>query len=138
MSDARSAPTPGSAVSAAQSVTVKIPATSANLGPGFDSLGLALEIFTTVRVAASDRLRIEHRGQGAGTVPLDQNNLIYQSFARYFAEIGRPVPTVDLRIATDIPLARGLGSSAAAVVAGLFAANAFAGAGGRPPWAVTI
>lgn len=107
------------------SVRVRIPATSANLGPGFDSLGLALEIFTDVEVTAGDRLRVEHTGEGAGSVPTDEHNLIYQTFARYFAEVGEPVPTVELRVHTEIPLARGLGSSAAAVVAGLFAGDAY-------------
>ena len=121
-----------SAVSAQRSalptVTVRIPATSANLGPGFDSLGLALGIFTTVQVTASDELRIEHAGQGAGIVPLGPDNLIYRSFARYYQAIGRPLPTVHLRVETEIPLARGLGSSAAAVVAGLYAASTFSAA----------
>lgn len=112
-------------LTAGPAVTVRIPATSANLGPGFDSLGLALEIFTTVRVGTSDRLRVDHRGEGEGAVPLDEKNLIYRTFARYFETVGRAVPTVDLAVETEIPLARGLGSSAAAVVAGLYAGSAY-------------
>ena len=118
-------PLPRAQQPAPATVTVRIPATSANLGPGFDSLGLALSIFTTVQVTASDEARIEHAGQGAGIVPLGPENLIYRSFVRYYQAIGQPAPIVHLRVETEIPLARGLGSSAAAVVAGLYAASAF-------------
>lgn len=128
----RPSPADRSPEPAGPAVMVRIPATSANLGPGFDSLGLALEIFTEVWVQPAPALAIEHAGQGAGTVPLDERNLIYQSFARYFQEVGRPTPVVELRVTTEIPLARGLGSSAAAVVAGLFAGSALAATIGEP------
>lgn len=113
-------------------VRARVPATSANLGPGFDSLGLALEIFTEVEVAPYERLLIEHTGYGEGAVPLGASNLIYQSFARYYAAIDRPVPVVRLRVHSDIPLARGLGSSAAAVVAGIYVASVYASRTGDP------
>lgn len=99
---------------------VKVPATSANLGVGYDVMGLAVDLYLNVEFAA--------QAQGVtilGGDPKFQNadNLIYQAFKKGCAAIGKPVPGVQLTIDCDIPDARGLGSSAACIVAGLAGAN---------------
>ncbi|MGV2831057.1 homoserine kinase [Myxosarcina sp. GI1(2024)] len=113
-------------------VTVTVPATTANLGVGFDCLGAALTLynqfeFTTV-AADAKKLNIKVIGDEAARVSLDETNLIYSSFARFYRHIGRTPPNVEIVIKLDIPLARGLGSSATAIVGGLVGANQLAGA----------
>ena len=110
-----------------QSVTIKAPATTANMGPGFDCLGMALDIWNsvTVEVGASG---FEAIGEGSGALPRGGDNLIHRSFRRLYDEIGEPAPQVGARCENAIPLGRGLGSSAAAVASGLMAANALSGA----------
>lgn len=107
------------------SVYVKAPATTANLGPGYDCLGMALDLWNEleVRTLESDELKIHVQGFGEEAVPLDKGNLIYKSIAFLFAEIGRPIPGMVLDCTNNIPLNRGLGSSSAAIVSGLVAAN---------------
>ena len=104
---------------------VRVPATSANLGPGFDCLGLALDLWLEVRAAPADRDRFDYRGEGH--LPDAPTNLIHDGFRRAMAEIGRPAPTVALEVRNPIPLARGLGSSSAALVAGAALADAWSG-----------
>ena len=110
-----------------QPTTIKIPATSANMGPGFDCLGIALDIWNTVAVQTGAR-GFEISGFGADDLPRDSSNLVLASLERVFAELGEPIPD-DLRVVchNDIPLARGLGSSSAALVGGLMAGNEIAG-----------
>ena len=110
-----------------QSVTIKAPATTANMGPGFDCLGMALDIWNsvTVEVGASG---FDAIGEGSGDLPRGGDNLIHRSFRRLYDEIGEPAPPVGARCENAIPLGRGLGSSAAAVASGLMAANALSGA----------
>lgn len=110
-----------------QSVTIKAPATTANMGPGFDCLGMALDIWNsvTVEVGASG---FDAIGEGGGDLPRGGDNLIHRSFRRLYDEIGEPAPQVGARCENAIPLGRGLGSSAAAVASGLMAANALSGA----------
>lgn len=110
---------------AGRTVAVRVPATSANLGPGFDTLGLALSVYDELIVTAfdDDRVEIEVTGQGAGAVPLDASHLVVQAMAHAFASVGRPMPGVRLRAHNVIPHGRGLGSSGAAVVSGLLAAK---------------
>lgn len=103
--------------------TVRVPATSANLGPGFDALGLALDLVNTVRVEPCDRVEVVVEGEGSGELAAGEANLVYQALARGAAHLGAPPPPVRLRCTNAIPLARGLGSSSAAIVAGLLAAN---------------
>jgi homoserine kinase len=109
----------------AGAVTVRPPATSANLGPGFDALGLALELRdeVTVEVTAEPGLSIEVRGEGAQVVPCDENHLIVRSLYTAFAAAG--VRPAGLRVVcvNRIPHGRGLGSSSAAICAGLVAAR---------------
>lgn len=104
---------------------VRVPATSANLGSGLDSLGMALslELKVTYRPAAS--LRVETFGEGANELPHDQSNLIWSSASRlYWESTGSQMPAGIVEAFSEIPVSRGLGSSAAAVVAGLLLASA--------------
>jgi homoserine kinase len=103
-------------------VTVRVPATIANLGPAFDALGIAVSLYNTVELALSSEARVEVHGEGEGRLPDDTHNLVYRAASIVAAECGRPA-TFQIRCRNDIPLARGLGSSAAAIVGGLVAAN---------------
>ena len=113
-------------------VTVAVPATSANLGPGFDALGLALELRDEVRVqVAADgepAVTVEVEGEGAATLPRDASHLVVRAALAAFDDLGVPAPRLRLHCTNRIPHGRGLGSSAAAVVAGVLAARALAGA----------
>jgi homoserine kinase len=97
--------------------TVRVPASSANLGPGFDTLGLALNIYLECAFRRSKSLRIEVSGRDAGAISTDETNLIWQTMAAYGA------PPVELQIRNEIPLGKGVGSSAAAITAGVVMAN---------------
>jgi homoserine kinase len=106
---------------------VRVPATSANLGPGFDALGLALGIYNTVRVAPAPALEIVVAGEGAGALPRDPRNLLWRAACAALERAGVAPPAVRLACDHQIPLARGLGSSSAAIVAGLLVGNRLAG-----------
>lgn len=108
-----------------RTVAVRVPATSANLGPGFDTLGLALSVYDELRVTAlpEGRIEIEVDGAGAGDVPRDASHLVVRAMAHAYASVGRPMPGVRLQAHNVIPHGRGLGSSGAAVVSGLLAAK---------------
>lgn len=110
-------------------VRVMAPATTANLGPGYDCLGLALDLWNRLDVldgaAPGDGgPLVEITGEGAGELAAGPENLVYRAMAFLFQEAGREMPGVRLRCHNDIPLERGLGSSAAAIAGGLVAANA--------------
>jgi homoserine kinase len=108
-------------------VEVRVPASSANLGPGFDSVGLALGLWDTcvATVTESPGLHIEVEGQGAGEVPLDATHLVHRSMLRAWDELGVEPPTgLALRCRNEVPHGRGLGSSATAIVTGVVAAQA--------------
>ena len=114
------------------SIRVKAPATTANLGPGYDCLGMALDLWNWLEVIpAADFVAgchsVEIVGHGAGELATDSSNLIYRSMQFLYQEAGQELPPVRLRCDNEIPLARGLGSSAAAIAGGLVAANALAG-----------
>lgn len=106
-------------------VRVRVPATSANLGPGFDSLGLALGLRDEVEVRAlgSPGVIVEVKGQGAGEVPGDETHLVIRAVRLALDHVGASQSGLHLTCVNRIPHGRGLGSSAAAVVAGLFAAR---------------
>ncbi|MEN6549126.1 MAG: homoserine kinase [Armatimonadia bacterium] len=106
-----------------EQVTVWAPATIANLGPGFDTLGMALSLYNVVELAFADTTTVEIEGEGADTLPRDDTHLILSSAAALAREAGMEVPGWRLRQVNNIPLARGLGSSSAAIVGGLVAAN---------------
>ena len=112
------------------SVTLSVPASAANLGPGFDSLGLALSLRNTLEVrAAPSGIRVLIEGEGKDSLPSDAGNLIVRAMLKVFRLADRPAPGLELRAHNRIPLAAGLGSSAAAIVSGLAAADALTGLG---------
>lgn len=108
-------------------VHVRVPATTANLGAGFDCLGMALTLYNEVEAEEADGLRIEIRGEGVHDLPLDETNLVWRAAQLVFKEVGRWPRGAHLRLTNHIPLESGLGSSAAAVVAGLLVGNALLG-----------
>jgi homoserine kinase len=108
-------------------VLVRVPATSANLGPGFDALGLALGLHNEVILEEADRISVGVEGEGAGRLDDDAKNVVARGVALGFEVAGRPFRGARLRCVNRIPLSRGLGSSAAAWVGGLVAANAVLG-----------
>jgi homoserine kinase len=110
---------------AARSVAVRVPATSANLGPGFDTLGLALSVYDELVVTAlpGDDLEIIVSGEGEHAVPRDASNLVVRAIAYAYEAVGRRMPGLRLDARNVIPHGRGLGSSGAAVVSGLLAAK---------------
>jgi len=103
-------------------ISVRVPATSANLGPGFDALGLALDLQLEVKASLSTEDTFSYTGEGAVAATAD--NLIHQGFRAAYEEVGQKAPAVSLEVNNPIPLARGLGSSSAALVAGVAAADA--------------
>lgn len=106
-------------------VTVRVPASSANLGPGFDTLGLALSLYDEITVEAGGHaLVIDVEGEGADDVPRDERHLVVQSMKRAFKELGESSAGLRVSCRNVIPHGRGLGSSAAAIVGGLVAARA--------------
>jgi homoserine kinase len=110
----------------ADHVIVRVPATSANLGPGFDALGLALALYDEldVRLVASDDVVVEVHGEGAGQVPTGEDHLVVRALRHTLELLGAPQTGLRLTCANAIPHGRGLGSSAAAVVSGVVAARA--------------
>jgi len=110
---------------AVRSVLVKVPATSANLGPGFDTLGLALSHYDRLVVSETrgDGVAVHVDGVGAGEVPTDESNLVVRSIAGTYRAAGVPLPGLRLDARNAIPHGRGLGSSAAAIVSGVMAAK---------------
>lgn len=104
---------------------VRVPATSANLGPGFDCLGLALGLWLEVRARPAEVDSFDYRGEGR--VVAGDRNLVHLGFRRAFEAMGRPAPAAAIEASNPIPLARGLGSSSAALVAGAALADAWSG-----------
>jgi len=119
-------------MSATSTVTVTVPATTANLGPGFDCIGAALSLynhfqFSLIEPSATEKLIITVTGAEAAKVKTDDSNLAYQAFVKLYEYLRQPPPPVTIHIDMQVPLARGLGSSATAIVGGLVAANYLAG-----------
>lgn len=113
---------------AGQKVTVKVPASSANLGPGFDTLGLALGLHDTVEVEVIPQgLEVEVFGEGEGELPLDGSHLVVKAIRAGLKAADVEAPGLRVVCHNNIPQSRGLGSSAAAAVAGVAAANGLAG-----------
>lgn len=107
---------------------VRVPASSANLGPGFDAVGLALALYDEVEVVAvSSGLRVEVHGEGAGRLPTGEDNLVVRALRAACTHCGYQPDGVVLRCHNRIPHGRGLGSSAAAAVAGVLAGYGLAG-----------
>tara|TARA_Y100001001_G_scaffold64862_1_gene62177 strand:- start:32 stop:952 length:921 start_codon:yes stop_codon:yes gene_type:complete len=107
-------------------VRVKAPATTANMGPGYDCLGMALDVWNTLEVEVLDGGEpvVDITGEGAGELGTGRDNLVYRSMEFLFDDAGEEMPSVSLKCDNTIPLARGMGSSAAAIASGLVAANA--------------
>jgi homoserine kinase len=106
-------------------VSVKVPATSANLGPGFDTLGMALSFYDELQVeaVAGNEIHVEVHGEGAGEVPTDGTNLVASTIRFVFDRYKQPMPGLKLVAHNVIPHGRGMGSSGAAVVSGIMAAK---------------
>ncbi|HIK05540.1 MAG TPA: homoserine kinase [Trichormus sp. M33_DOE_039] len=117
-------------MSVVSSVTLRVPATTANLGPGFDCIGAALTIYNQFNFTRLDEgaLIINVKGAEAERVQTDESNLLYQAFVKLYQYIEQTPPPVKIEIELGVPLARGLGSSATAIIGGLVAANKLAGA----------
>ncbi|WP_374107313.1 homoserine kinase [Cryobacterium sp. 1639] len=110
---------------AGRSVVVKVPATTANLGPGFDTLGLALAHYDHLQVEVQETpgVFVDVHGVGAGEVPTDESNLVVRAIAHTFAAYDIPLPGLKLVAENVIPHGRGMGSSGAAIVSGIMAAK---------------
>src|SRR5688572_22404760 len=110
-------------------VTVRIPATSANLGPGFDVLGMALHLHNEVSLSAdpkafstfrhTPRVVIDIEGEGAMTLPRNHKNLVYRAAAQVFEKVKKWPEELHIRLVNRIPMSRGLGSSSAAILGGI-------------------
>src|SRR3954452_22594947 len=106
-------------------VRIRVPATSANLGPGFDALGLALSLYDDIVVRVTESgLSVDVAGMGAATVARNARNLVVRSMRAAFDRLGARPRGLEVVCANRIPHGRGLGSSAAAIVAGIVAARA--------------
>jgi homoserine kinase len=108
-------------------VHVRVPATTANLGPGFDALGLALSLYNDVHVASARDTTVFVDGEGAGRLPTTEKNVIVRALRLVYDTVGRAPEGWSVRCVNRVPPARGLGSSAAAWVGGIAAANALLG-----------
>jgi homoserine kinase len=114
-------------LSGPRSVHVRIPATSANLGPGFDALGLALALYNEVTAHEHASVTVTVQGEGAGRLPTNQHNVVVRGMQMAYEAAGRAFKGCALTCVNRVPAARGLGSSAAAWVGGLVAGNALMG-----------
>lgn len=112
-----------------KTVTISVPATTANLGPGFDCIGAALTLYNqfNISINSTGRVNIAVTGLEAQGVRTDESNLVYQAFVKFYTHINQTPPPVKIEIQLGVPLARGLGSSATAIVGGLVGANQLAG-----------
>ena len=106
-------------------IKVSVPATSANIGSGFDALGLAVTLYNTVTFEESEVLDIS---SADGTrIPRGESNLVYRSAKGLFEKVGKQIPPLKITQTNPIPMARGLGSSSACIIAGLLGANRMLG-----------
>jgi homoserine kinase len=103
--------------------TLRVPASSANLGPGFDALGMGLDLYLECRFRKAPALVITASGRDAALISREADNLIWQTALRTAEDVGRPMPPIELAIVNDIPIGKGLGSSAAALTAGVVIAS---------------
>lgn len=108
-------------------VVVRVPATSANLGPGFDTIGMAVDMWSEYTIERADKFEVICKGEGSHDMPLDETNLVCMALKAAFEKAGKPVPPLKYHLVNGIPYARGLGSSSAAIVGGLVAGFVLAG-----------
>ncbi|WP_322801512.1 homoserine kinase [Thermoflexus sp.] len=113
-------------------IRVRVPATTANLGPGFDGMGLALGLYNEIEAEPASTLEVIVEGEGADLLPRDGTNRVVRAAAALFERMGSALPSMRLRCRNRIPLMSGLGSSAAAVVGGLALAQAWMGRSDPP------
>ena len=104
-------------------ISIKVPATSANLGPGFDALGLALDLWNETIIAPAKDFTVKINGEGANRVSSGKNNLIVRVAQRLAELVGKTLSPFKAECINQIPLSSGLGSSAATIVTGLLAGN---------------
>lgn len=107
-------------------LTINVPATTANLGPGFDCLGLALDWWNTITIEPARQFSVRLRGDSEG-LPADETNMVVEHIRILYKHLGGQMPTLRVTMTNRIPIGKGFGSSAAALVGGLVAGNALAG-----------
>jgi len=110
-----------------QSVTVRVPASSANCGPGYDCIGVAVDLWTEVTVSRASEFEITAEGDGAEEMPKDDSNYIVTGVKAAYETANKSMPPLKYHVVSRIPYARGLGSSSAAIVAGIIAGLVLAG-----------
>ena len=103
---------------------IRIPATTANIGPGFDAFGMALGFYNYVAVSKAERLALDIQGEGAGVLSYNRNNLLVQAAQAVYDRAGAGEAKLVFTLINQIPISRGLGSSSAAIIGGIVAANA--------------
>ncbi len=109
-------------------IRVQVPATTANLGPGFDTLGMALKLYNFVEMQQiQEGLVIEVFGDGAESIARNESNIVYRAALKLFNQVDYKPSGLKIRLTNQIPVCRGLGSSAAAIVGGILAANILSG-----------
>jgi len=109
-------------------IRIRVPATTTNLGPGFDCLGVALNIYNIIEVEKKgEGLKICVPEEQRNAIPLDDSNLVYIAMKKVFDKVGYSVKGLKINLKSNIPLTRGLGSSAACIIGGLIAGNELAG-----------
>ncbi|MFZ3590007.1 homoserine kinase [Bacillus sp. DJP31] len=108
-------------------VVVRVPGSTANLGSGFDCIGMALQLYTTIKMKKTSQTVIHTKGPNLKGLPIDKSNLIYKVAKLVFEKANLPIPELEIIIESEIPLTRGLGSSAAAIIGGMVASNVIAG-----------
>ncbi|UFJ39037.1 homoserine kinase [Brevibacillus humidisoli] len=108
-------------------IRVRVPASTANLGPGFDTIGMAFQLYTTITMRLAETTQIRPLSTELGGLPTGKDNLLYRAAAALFCEAGLPEPEIYMEVESEIPLTRGLGSSAAALIGALTGANRLAG-----------
>jgi homoserine kinase len=109
-----------------QKVRVQVPASTANLGPGFDTIGMALNLYAWIEMSVAEKTSFHLLGDLIDGVPKDKSNLIYVVAQKLFQQAGLSIPELEISMYSEIPLTRGLGSSASAIIGALVAANTLA------------
>jgi homoserine kinase len=108
-------------------IIIKVPATSANLGPGFDTLGLALDLWNETEFTPAPSFSLHIEGEGSNRLPANEKNLLYRSAQKLYDRVNKQLPPLHIDCFNRLPLTSGLGSSAAAILAGILGANALLG-----------
>mgnify|MGYP001065092658 CR=1 FL=1 len=109
-------------------IRIRVPATMANVGPGFDCMGIALGLYNYIELEeTTSGLQVENCGRDDSDLPMDETNLVVKSMRTYFDRVAMKPAGLFVRVTNDIPVSRGMGSSAACIVGGLVAANQLAG-----------